>query len=94
MTVKKIKKKLELFIEMKYSHYNAKFYANRRSTYIHLGLDFSLFSFEDYKFFLDDIDKFLSDKLQIQFERVDPAKLVISKKWKHDYIIRSRNCLN
>lgn len=48
-------KKLESLMQVKYEHYNAKFYANRRNNYIHLGLDLSLFSFSDYKNFLDDI---------------------------------------
>ena len=90
MSVKKIIRKLEDFIKKKYSHYNAKFYANRRNTYIHLGLDVSLFSFDDYKFFLNDIDKFLNQELQDYFQRVERPKLVISTRWKHDYIIRTR----
>ena len=36
----------------KFPHFNARFYANRRNSYIHLGLDKSLFSFADYKDFL------------------------------------------
>ena len=36
----------------KFAHFNARFYANRRNSYIHLGLDKSLFSFADYKDFL------------------------------------------
>ena len=78
MSVKKIIRKLEDFIKKKYSHYNAKFYSNRRNTYNHLGLGVSLFSFDDYKFFLNDIDKFLNRQLQDYFKRVDPPKLVIS----------------
>ena len=42
----------------KFPHYGGKFYANRRHTYIHLGLDKSLFSFDDYKDFLSVIDNF------------------------------------
>ena len=91
MTVKSVIKKLEKFIERKHSNYGAKFYSNKRNNYIHLGLDRSLFSFEDYKIFLNDIDKFLSSKFNENFCRIDPPKLVISTRWKHDYIIRSRN---
>ena len=81
-------------MQVKYEHYNPKFYANRRNNYIHLGLDLSLFSFSDYKNFLDDIDRFLSSELKEKtFIRIDPPKLVISTKWKHDYVIRSRNLL-
>ena len=92
MTVKKITSKLKLLMKQKFPHYDGKFYANRRNTYIHLGLDKSLFSFGDYKDFLNTIDNFLSEQLRAEFKNVDPLKLVISTKWKHDYIIRSRSC--
>ena len=92
MTVKNIIMKLQLLMKQKFPHYDGKFYANRRNTYIHLGLDKSLFSFGDYKDFLNTIDKFLSEQLKVEFKIVDPSKLVISTKWKHDYIIRSRSC--
>ena len=78
-------------MKQKCPQYDSKFYANRRNTYIHLGLDKSLFSFGDYKEFLNTIDKFFSEQLRAEFKIVDPPKLVISTKWKHDYIIRSRS---
>ena len=90
MTVKKIITKLQILMKQKFPHYDSKFYANRRNTYIHLGLDKFLFSFHDYKEFLDTINKFLSEHLQVEFKSVEPPKLVISTKWKQDYIIRSR----
>ena len=92
MTVKNIIMKLQLLMKQKFPHYDGKFYANRRNTYIHLGLDKSLFSFGDYKGFLNTIDTFLSEQLKVEFKIVYPPKLVISTKWKHDYIIRSRLC--
>ena len=58
MNVKKIIMKLQLLMKQKFPHYNGKFYANRRNTYIHLRLDKSHFSFGDYKDFLNTIDKF------------------------------------
>ena len=92
MTVKKIISKLQLLMKQKFPHYDGKFYANCRNTYIHLGLDKSLFSFGDYKDFLNTIDKFLSEQLKAEFKIVDPPKSVISTKWKHDYIIRCCSC--
>ena len=89
--MKKIITKLQILMKQKFPQYDSKFYANRRNTYIHLGLDKSLFSFGDYKEFLNTIDKFLSEQLRAEFKSVDPPKLVISTKWKHDYIIRSRS---
>ena len=91
MNVKSVIRRLKKFTNIKYSHYEAKFYSNRRNNYIHLGLDRSLFSFENYKTFLKDIDDFLSLKLNENFRKIDPPKLIISTKWKHDYLIRSRH---
>ena len=61
-------------------------FANRKNTLTHLGLDNTLLSFGTFKLFLDEIDKFLSEQL-INFEKVFPLKLVLSAKWKHNYII-------
>ena len=91
MNVKTITKKLENIIQQKHPHYNAKFFSNRRNNYIHLGLDKSLFSYENYNVLLKDIDTFLSANLNSNFKLVDPPKLVLSLRWKHDYIVRSRN---
>ena len=90
MNVKTIVKKLEKHIEKKHSYFNAKFFSNRRNNYIHLGLNKSLFSYEDYNVLLEDIDTYLTANLNKNFELVDPPKLVLSLRWKHDYIIRSR----
>ena len=90
MTIKKIILKLKVFMKKQYPHFDGKFYSNRRNNYIHLGLDKPLFSFIDYKDYLNIIDNFLSEHLKKYFKVVNPPKLVISTKWKHDYIIRSR----
>ena len=91
MNVKLIVKKLEKHIEDIHPQYKAKFFSNRRNNYIHLGLDKSLFSYQNYNVFLKDIDCYLSANLTKNFRLVDPPKLVMSLRWKHDYIIRSRN---
>ena len=90
MNVKVIVKKLEKHMESRHPHYEAKFFSNRRNNYIHLGLDKSLFSYQNYNLFLADIDTYLSANLNKNFQLVDPPKLVMSLRWKHDYIIRSR----
>ena len=91
MNVKSIVRKLEKHIESIHPEYKAKFFSNRRNNYIHLGLDKSLFSYQNYNLFLKDIDRYLSANLNENFRLVDPPKLVMSLRWKHDYIIRSRN---
>ena len=90
MNVKAIVKKLEKHINTIHPDYKAKFFSNRRNNYIHLGLDKSLFSYQNYNTFLTDIDIYLSANLNKNFQLVDPPKLVMSLRWKHDYIIRSR----
>ena len=90
MTIKKVVIQLEKFSGLKFAQNAAKFYANRRNFYIHLGLDKSLFSFENYKEFLIEVNKFLFEHLHKDFARVYPPKLVLSTKWKHDYIIYSK----
>ena len=90
MNVKLIVKKLEKHIDSIHPQYKAKFFSNRRNNYIHLGLDKSLFSYQNYNVFLRDIDCYLSANLNKNFRLVDPPKLVMSLRWKHDYIIRSR----
>ena len=90
MSIKKIVAQLGKYISIKFPQYGAKFYANRLNYYIHLGLYRSLFSFEGYKNFLTEINNYLSEHLHSQFKSVFPPKLVISSKWKHDYIIYSK----
>ena len=87
MLIKKIVIELEKYMYLKFPEFNGKFYSNRRNFYIHLGLDKSLFSFEYYKTFLQEIDNFLRQHLKSDFVPVFPPKLVISTKWKHDHII-------
>ena len=52
---------LEKHITVKFPEYDAKFYSNRRNFYIHMGLDKSLFSFENYQKLLNEIDCFLNE---------------------------------
>ena len=91
MTIEKTISQLENLMQEQFSHFNGRFYSNRQNNYIHLGLDKSLFSFEDYKRYLAEIDKFLTGNLRTEFKLINPPKLVISMEWKHDYIIRSRH---
>ena len=79
MSIKKVVAQLEKHTSLKFPEYDGKFYANRRNCYIHLGLDKSLFSFENYKKFLEEVNSFLSEHLHSQFICVFPPKLVISK---------------
>ena len=84
---------LEKHIAVKFTEYDAKFYWNRRNVYIHMGLDKSLFYFENYQKLLNEVDCFLNEHLEIKFISIFPPKLIYSTKWKHDYIV-SRKVLN
>ena len=89
MSIKKVVVQLEQHMSLKLPEYDGKFYANIRNYYIYLGLNKSLFSFENYKKILEEVNSFLSEHLHSQFICFFPPKLVISTKWMHDYI-RSR----
>ena len=78
MTNKKIVAQLEKHISIKFPQCDVKFYANRQNYYIHLGLDKSLFCFEDYKQFLIEINNYLNEHLHKEFISVFSPKLVIS----------------
>ena len=81
-------------MNLKFPEFHGKFYSNRRNFYIHLGLDKSLFSFQNYKIFLQEIDNFFNEHVIKDFETVFPPKLVISNKWKDHYILYRKKLNN
>ena len=85
---------LEKHIDNRFPEYEVRFYTNRRNYYIHLGLDKSLFSFENYKSLLTKIDNFLNEHLSDTVIYINPSKLIFSTRWKHDYIVsRKKNVI-
>ena len=58
MSIKKVVTQLEKHMSLKFPEYNGQFYANRRNYYVHLGSDKSLFSFENYKNLLEEVNSF------------------------------------
>ena len=94
MSIKKKIFKLERQMNLKFPEFHGKFYSNRRNFYIHLGLDKSLFSFQNYKIFLQEIDNFFNEHVIKDFETVFPPKLVISTKWKDHYILYRKKLNN
>ena len=93
ISIKNLIVQLEKHISVKFPEYQAKFYSNCRNFYIRMGLDRSLFSFENFRQLLQEIDCFLNEHLENKFTSVFPPKLINSTKWKHDYII-SKKWLN
>ena len=61
-------------------------YLSRRSNYVHMGLDIPLYSIKNYPDFIEEINKFLAKDLDSRFQLVYP-QLVLTVKWKFDYII-------
>ena len=87
MSIEKLVIQLEKHIHAKFPEYNARFYSNRRNNYIHMGLDNSLFAYSNFKKLLDEVDCFLNEHLPNKFISVFPPKLILTTKWKHDYIV-------
>ena len=61
-------------------------YLSRRSNYVHMVLDIPLYSIKNYPDFIEEINKFLAKDLDSRFQLVYP-QLVLTVKWKFDYII-------
>ena len=91
MSTKKLVVQLEKHINNKFPEFKVKFYSNRCNFYIHMGLDESLFSFCEYRKFLQEIDNFLSEHLSGKFTSIFPPRLINSTKWKFDYLISKNN---
>ena len=58
---------------------------------LHMGLNNSLFGYENFKKLLEEVENFLNEHLPNKFISIFPPKLIYSTKWKHDYIISKKN---
>ena len=58
---------------------------------IHMGLDESLFGFDEYNKLLQEIDNFLNEHLPGKFTCIFPPRLINSTKWKFDYLVSKKN---
>ena len=76
---KKLIIQLEKHINGKFPEYQAKFYSDRRTNDIHMGLDKSLFGYANFKKLLDDVDYFLSEYFPHKFISIFPPKLTIQQ---------------
>ena len=82
---------LEKHINVKFPEFKAKFYSNRQSFYIHMGLDESLFGFDKHNKLLQVIDNFLNEQLPGKFTCIFLPRLVNSAKWKFNYLVSKKN---
>ena len=87
---KKINETIGRHVKNSFPEYYANLYSNRGNFYIHMSLDKSLFSFENYKILLQEIDNFLGEHLPNKFTSVYPPKSIFSTRWKHNYIISKK----
>ena len=55
-----------------------------------MGLDNSLFGYENFKKLLEEVENLLNEHLTNKFISIFPPKLIYSTKWKHDYIISKK----
>ena len=67
------------------------FYLSKRSKYLHMGLEQSPSSIENYKDCKEEIYKFLSVKLDSKFKMIDMLLLVPTVMWKYGYILIKYN---
>ena len=58
MSVKKTIVKLKKHIGIKFPEYEAKFYSNRRSSYIHMGLYKAIFAYSNFQDLMKEINLF------------------------------------
>ena len=49
---------------LKFPEYNAKYFINRRNKLLHVGLDKTIFAYNDFRTFLAEVDNYLKDNLQ------------------------------
>ena len=76
---KKLIIQLEKHINGNFPEYQAKFYSDQRTNYIHMGLDKSLFGHANFKKLLDEVDCFLSEYLPHKFISIFQPKLTIQQ---------------
>ena len=69
-----------------FSNLKINFYVSRRSKYVHIGLDFALFTLKDHDKIISEIQDFMFDKLDERFRFCFP-RLVPTVKWEYDYIV-------
>ena len=90
-TIRKRLHILKMILKEKFPDITVGFYLSKRSKYLHMGLEQSLSSIENYKNFKEEIYKFLSVKLDSKFKMIDLLLLVPTVTWKHRYILIKYN---
>ena len=90
-TIRKRLHILKMTLKEKFPDITVGFYLSKRSKYLHMGLEQSPSSIENYKDFKEEIYKFLSVKLDSKFKMIDMLLLVPTVMWKYGYILIKYN---
>ena len=90
-TIRKRLHILKMILKEKFPDITVGFYLSKRSKYLHMGLEQSPSSIENYKDFKEEIYKFLSVKLDSKFKMIDMLLLVPTVMWKYGYILIKYN---
>ena len=77
---------LKSHLSTKFPDVTVGFYLSRSSNFVHMRLNVPLYSIKNYPDFIEEINKFRAKDLGSRFESVYP-QLVLTVKWKYDYII-------
>ena len=78
MSIKKLVVQLEKHINVKFPEHQVKFYSNRRNFCIHMGLDKSLFGYDNFGNLLEEVERFLNEHLLNKFRSIFPPKLTLN----------------
>ena len=86
MLINKHVRILEKHMSSLFPNLKINFYVSRRSKYIHMRLDFALFTLKDHDRIISEIKDFVFDELNERFNFCFP-QLVPTVKWKYNYIV-------
>ena len=90
-TIRKRLHILKMILKEKFPDITVGFYLSKRSKYLHMGLEQSPSSIENYKDFKEEIYKSLSVKLDSKFKMIDLLLLVPTVTWRYGYILIKYN---
>ena len=68
---------LEKYLNSLFPNLNIRFYVSRRSKYVHMGLDRTLFTLKDYRGIIAEIKDFMFDELDKRFSFCFPQLVIL-----------------
>ena len=89
MLIKQQVRMLEKHMKSLFPGIKIHFYISRRSKYVHMGLDFPLFTLQGHDRIIAEIKDFVHNELDERLTFCFP-QLIPTVKWKFDYIIYNK----